>query len=122
MSLKERMSALESTKKESHVSDKIEALKAQRDVHAVKGSSISSKDKIAGLFADKIEKQKKSAASSAVSGSKGKMLKEALKNPEPEKAAEIVQELGLFVAMEKKPDYRKNKADNENDCKAEEKK
>eukprot|EP01083_Nonionella_stella_P163570 538773_1 len=101
MSLKERMNALQVNVEKPRASVKIEALKAERNLHEVKVTT-TSKDNIASLFAAKIEKQKKSAAAGGMpTGSKGKILKEALKNPEPEKAAEVVESLGLFVAKEK---------------------
>eukprot|EP01084_Bolivina_argentea_P067148 122353_1 len=107
MSLKERMNALQVNVEKPRASVKIEALKAERNLHEVKVTT-TSKDNIASLFAAKIEKQKKSAAAGGMpTGSKGKILKEALKNPEPEKAAEVVESLGLFVAKEKTPNYSK---------------
>merc|ERR1719411_2065753 len=47
-----------------------------------------------------------------MTSSKGKILKEALKNPpKPEQSAEIIQQLGLFAAMPKTPNFGKNKVE-----------
>jgi len=40
-----------------------------------------------------------------MTGSKGKMLKEALSNPEPENAVKVMESLGLFMAKEKGPNF-----------------
>ena len=107
------MNKLKNTaKNDTRTSIKIDAIKAKRNLESVKVTT-TSKSNIASLFADKIEKQKKAQSSSGVTGEKGKMLKEALKNPKPEKAAEIVQELGLFVTKEKTPDFKKKSIEKE---------
>jgi len=118
LSLKERMNALHEAKEQSTTSEKVEALKSARGLDEVKVTT-TSKSNIASLFAEKIEKQKKSSSAASMTSSKGKILKEALTNPEPEKAAEVVESLGLFVAMEKTPDFKK-KNGGDDDTKEEE--
>mmetsp|Transcript_50681 Transcript_50681/g.84280 ORF Transcript_50681/g.84280 Transcript_50681/m.84280 type:complete len:424 (+) Transcript_50681:43-1314(+) len=118
-SLAERMKALNEAKDSSTAAKRLEEFKkTQHERLKTVKVTTTSKDTIASLFAEKIEAQKKNQSMTTMSSGKGQMLKEALSNPEPEKAAEVVESLGLFVAKEKTPDFKKSSASASSSAKA----
>merc|ERR1712129_351917 len=84
--------------------------KEERGGYAGIQVSAEQKERAKKLLLEHVEKQKKGDVAAGASASKGKILKEALKNPpKPEQSTEIIQQLGLFTAMPKTPKFGKNK-------------
>merc|ERR1712129_524296 len=87
--------------------------KEERGGYAGIQVSAEQKERAKKLLLEHVEKQKKGDVAAGASASKGKILKEALKNPpKPEQSTEIIQQLGLFTAMPKTPKFGKNREEN----------